>query len=110
MGLFQIIKRRWTSRTTLPQIADEIGDRCLESVWQRVQHQVAKLAPAEARGYIRARGIAVVEPQLAWAAEQHEVLEHLRPHLYALAVESLIRRVQDRARNRAGQRHLRRVA
>jgi len=27
MGLFQLIKQRWTSQTTLPQIADEIRRR-----------------------------------------------------------------------------------
>ncbi len=110
MGLFQLIKQRWTSQTTLPRIADEIADGCMEAVWQRVQHQVATLAPAEARGYIRARGIAVVQPQLTSAAARHEVLEHLRPHLYALAVESLIRRVQERVRRHVGQRQVRRAA
>jgi len=110
MGLFQLIKQRWTSQTSLSQIADEIAERCIETVWQRVQHQVATLAPAEARGYIRARGIAVVQPQLTSAAAQHEVLEHLRPHLHTLAVESLIRRVQERVRKHVGQRQLRRAA
>ena len=110
MGLFQLIKQRWTSQSTLPLIADDIAERCLEAVWQRVQHQVATLAPNEARGYIRARGIAVVQPQLASAAAQYEVLEHLRPQLHALAAESLIRRVQERVRQHAGNHRLQRVA
>jgi len=110
MGLFQLIKQRWTSQTTLPQIADEIAEGCVEAVWQRVQHRAATLAPAEARGYIRARGIAVVQPQLISAAAQHEVLEHLRPHLYALTVESLIRRIQERVRKHVVHRQSRRVA
>ena len=110
MGLLQLIKQRWTSQTTLPQIADEIADGCVEAVWQRVQQQVSTLAPAEARGYIRARGTAVVQPRLASAAAQHEVSEHLRPHLYALTVESLTRRVQERVRKHVVHRQSRRAA
>ncbi len=110
MGLFQLIKRHWTSRSTLPQIADEIADGCVEAVWQRVQYHVGTLAPAEARGYIRARGVAVVQPQLALVSTRHEVLEHLRPQLYALALEALIQRVQTRISASALHRQVRRAA
>ena len=110
MGLFQRITRRWTSRTGLPQIADEIADRCSDAVWQRVQYQVGKLAPAEARGYIRARGVAVVQPLLLSTSTRYEVLEHLRPQLHALTIEALIQRVQDRHRTSTAHRPLRRVA
>ena len=110
MGLFQVIKRRWTSHSRLPQIADEIAERCVNTVWQRVQPQVQKLAPAEARGYIRARGIAVVQPYLVTASTRHEVREHLRPQLYALTVEAVIQRIQARVRSSAGQHPLRRAA
>ena len=110
MGLFQVIKQRWTSQTKLPQIADEIAERCIDSVWQRVQHQVRKLAPAEARGYIRARGASVVQRHLVSASTRHEVVEHLRPHLHALTVEAVIQRVQRRIRESGGQRQFRRAA
>lgn len=110
MGLFQLIKRRWSSHTTLPQIADEIADQCVDAVWQRVQYEIGTLGPAEVRGYIRARGVAVVQPQLVSAAARHEVLEHLRPQLYALAVEAVIQRVQGRMGATAGRRQLQRAA
>ena len=110
MGLFQVIKQRWSSRTRLPQIADEIAERCIDAVWQRVQHQVGTLAPAEARGYIRARGVAIVQPRLVLASTRHEIIEHLRPQLYALTVEAVIQRVQRRVRENSGQRQLRRAA
>ncbi|HUG70098.1 MAG TPA: hypothetical protein VMM76_20275 [Pirellulaceae bacterium] len=110
MGLFQLIKRRWSSHTTLPQIADEIADRCIDGVWQRVQYEIGTLGPAEVRGYIRARGIAVVQPQLVSAATRHEVLEHLRPQLHALTLEAVIQRVQGRIGATAGHRRLQRAA
>ena len=110
MGLFQVIKQRWTSRTRLPQIADEIAERCIDAVWHRVRQQVRKLSPAQARGYIRARGAAVVQLHLASASNRYDVVEHLRPHLQALTVEAVIQRVQRRARENSGQHQLRRVA
>ncbi len=110
MGLFQLIKQRWTAKSTLPQIADEIADGCVEAVWQRVQYHVGTLAPAEARGYIRARGIAVVQPQLALISTRHEISEHLRPQLHALALEALIQRVQSRISASALHRQWRRAA
>ncbi|MBC8352345.1 MAG: hypothetical protein H8E66_10175 [Planctomycetes bacterium] len=101
MRMFQEIKQRWTSHTSLPEIAGEVADQCLEAVWQRVQHQVSTLSTAEARGYIRARGVAVVQPRLASASTEHDVLEQLRPQLYFLTVEAVIGRVQDRLREHA---------
>lgn len=110
MGLFQLIKQHWTSQSTLPQIADEVADQCVEAVWQRVQYQVGTLAPAEARGYIRARGVAVVQPRLISASTRYEVLEHLRPQLHALALEALIQRVQGRISRTVLHRHERQAA
>ena len=110
MGLIQVIKQRWTSQARLPQIADEIAERCIEAVWHRVEHQIHELAPGEARGYVRARGIAIVQPQLVSASARHAVLEHLRPQLYALTVEAVIQQVQRRVRENASQRQYRRVA
>jgi hypothetical protein len=75
-----------------------------------VQHQAGKLSPAEVRGYVRARGVAIVETHLVSASARHEVLSHLRPQLHALTVEALIHRVQGRVRANTGQRQLRRAA
>lgn len=110
MGLFQIIKQRWMSRNTLPQIADEIADRCVDAVWQRVEFQVGTLAPAEARGYIRARGVAIVHPQIVSASAQHDVREHLRPQLHALTLEALTQRVQSRISTSVLHRQVRHAA
>ncbi|HRX79141.1 MAG: hypothetical protein H6821_13110 [Planctomycetaceae bacterium] len=110
MRLFQLIKQRWLSQNTLPQIADEIADRCVEAVWQRVEYQIGTLAPAEARGYIRARGVAVVQPELVVLSARHEVREHLRPQLHALALEAIIQRVQSRISARTARRPMRRAA
>ena len=115
MGLFQVLKQRWSSHTTLSEIADEIADRSIDAVWQRVQCQIVTLAPAESRGYVRARGVAIVHSQLAAAATRHEVVKQLRPRLYALTVEAVIQRIQERVReNRvredSGRPQLRRVA
>lgn len=110
MGLLQVIKQRWNSHITLPEIADNVADQCIDAVWQRVQCQVASLAPAEARGYIRARGVAIVQPKLARESVEQEVVEQLRPQLYALTVEAVIRQVQLRVRENASQPRFRRAA
>jgi len=52
----------------------------------------------------------VVQPHLTSAAARYEVVEHLRPHLYALTVESLIRRVQERVGKHIVHRQSRRAA
>ncbi len=110
MGLFQAIKQHWSTQTTLPAIADEIAERCLDAVWNRVQFQVTTLAPAESRGYIRARGVAVVQRQLASDAARHDIPGRLQPQLYAMTVEAVIQRIHGRVRDNASQPQLRRAA
>ncbi len=110
MGLFQVIKQRWDSQANLAEVANEVADRCIEAVWLRVQPQVATLAVAEASGYIRARGIAVVQPQLASAVTQHAIAASLQPQLYALTVDAVIAQVQNRLRHDSAGRAARRAA
>ncbi len=110
MGLFQQIMRRWNSAPDLSEIADQIADRSFDAVWHRVSRQILTLAPAQARGYIRARGVAVLHQQVALSLSQHRIDAESQPQLYALSVESLIRRVQTRARAITMREPLRRSA
>ncbi len=42
-------------------LADKVASRSRLAVWDRVSHRIYALSGAEARGYIRARGAAVIE-------------------------------------------------
>ena len=110
MGLFQAIVRFVRPEIELSTLADEIADRCFEACWQRVSGQILALAPAEARGYIRARGAMVLHRKIDLAADQHGILSAHRGQLYALATEAIIQRVQVHARMLISQQTHRRAA
>lgn len=57
-----------TDRIT--EMAERVAGRSRLGVWQRVVDRVQTLAPAEARGYIRARGISVIRDETARLVEQ----------------------------------------
>ena len=64
MGWLSFVKRL-RHRRTFDRWALEIAQRSQDSVWQRVQARAASMPPAEARGYIRARSLPIV--QKTWA-------------------------------------------
>ncbi len=104
MGLFQAIKQRWNSQANLVEVANEVADRCIEAVWARVQHQVGTLAVAEARGYVRARSVSIMQAQLASVSTEHAIAASLQPRLYDLTVNAVVAQVQQRLRaNSLGQ-------
>lgn len=110
MGLFQAIARLIRPEIELSALADEIADCTFEAAWQRVNGQILALAPAEARGYIRARGAILLQGKTVKVAEQYGVLSIHRSQLYALATEALIQRVQVHARMLLTQQTARRAA
>jgi len=57
-----------TNRVT--QMAERVAGRSRMGVWQRTMHQLAALGPTEARGYLRARGMAVVHEETLRLIEQ----------------------------------------
>ena len=97
MGLFDQIVRRFDGEAALTKLADQIAERCFEAVWQTVQGQLLTLAPAEARGYIRARGSRVLRRQVDAVANRESVTGTERSRLYSLTVNAMILRVQNHA-------------
>lgn len=98
MGWFDQIMRRFDNEAGLPPLAEQIADRCFESVWQRVQGQLLGLAPNETRGYIRARASQLLRSQVSAAADREKMSSTQRTTLYTLTVNSVVQRVQSHAR------------
>ena len=54
----------------LAEMAQRVAGRSRLGVWQKVMHRLPSLGPTEARGYLRARAIAVVREETARLVEQ----------------------------------------
>jgi len=54
----------------LAEMAERVAGRSRLGVWQRVVHRLPSLGPTEARGYLRARAIAVVREETLRLVEQ----------------------------------------
>jgi len=54
----------------LAEMAERVAGRSRLGVWQRVMHRLPSLGPTEARGYLRARAIAVVREETLRLVEQ----------------------------------------
>lgn len=98
MGLWEQITRRFDTECALSKLADQIASRCFDVVWQRVQGQLLGLAPAEARGYIRARGSRAVQSQVQVTADRDGLSRTQRTRLYTLTLNAVVQRVQSHAR------------
>jgi hypothetical protein len=51
-------------------MAERVAGRSRMGLWQRTMHRLPSLGPSEARGYLRARGIAIVREELQNLIEQ----------------------------------------
>jgi hypothetical protein len=54
----------------LAEMAERVAGRSRLGVWQRVMHRLPALGPTEARGYLRARAIAVVHEETSRLVDQ----------------------------------------
>jgi hypothetical protein len=52
------------------QMAERVAGRSRMGVWQRTMQQLPTLGPTEARGYLRARGTAIVHEETLRLVEQ----------------------------------------
>lgn len=101
---------RFRSHTSLTQLADKVAECCFESAWQRVDPRLVTMSANESRGYIRARGASLITRHVEAVATRNELAADRTPQLYALAVESLISRVQSHARELTRRKFVRRAA
>jgi hypothetical protein len=61
---------RWPLSQQISALAERVAGRSRMAAWQRVHERLANLGPTEARGYVRARSIAVVKEETARLVEQ----------------------------------------
>lgn len=85
----------------LKALAEQIATASVEGVCCRVEHRVAQLSPAEARGYIRVRSAPVIVQAVDTLLVQASTrLAAQRERLIAMSREEVIGRVQQRIRDR----------
>ncbi len=77
-------------------LADKVASRSRLAVWDRVSHRMHAVSGAEARGYIRARGAAVIEVETdRLIAEEGAKAARHRDQIMQDASESVIRLVLE---------------
>jgi hypothetical protein len=91
----------WLGSNRHTELAERVAGRSRLLVWQRVAARLVTLDPAEARGYIRARAIAVIHEQTDRLIEQEgprvaTMRERIIAAASELLVESLVARTQER--------------
>jgi len=87
------------SRRQVKRWAESIAERCWLRVWQRVADRVGEMPLAEARGYVRARAVAVVRRQVASDLRYRQASAKLADVLTCSAVEHLATALAERAAN-----------
>jgi len=72
-------------------MAERIAGRSRLGVWQRVVHRLPSLGPTEARGYLRARAIAIVREETSrLIQEEGAAVARRRSEIEATALDLLI--------------------
>lgn len=111
MSLPSLLVRLFT-RHKPETLADKVASRSREAVWDRVSHRLHGLCGAEARGYIRARAAAIVEPETdRLIHEEGTDAIPFRERIVRDAKESVIRLVLEQAQwSRRSAASIRRAA
>lgn len=92
--------RRVPSSREITSLVRTLIDRCEPAVWERVAGRAARMAPAEARGYIRARSAGIVRDQVQrlLAANAHWQAT-VQADILDQATHGLVRQVHHRLLN-----------
>ena len=81
----------WSAMDRTAELAERVAGRSRLAVWQRVMDRLPTLGPTEARGYIRARALAVVEEETQRLIEQEGAkIARQRERIAGQATENLI--------------------
>lgn len=85
--------------TSKPELlGDKVASRSRSAVWERVSHRMHTLQGAEARGYIRARALAVIEQETnRLISEEGPKAARHREQILRDAGESVIRLVLEQS-------------
>ena len=82
---------QWLVSDRLAEMAERVAGRSRLAVWQRVTDKLPALGPTEARGYIRARAIAVIHAETDRLIEQEGPrVGKIRERIVAFATQSLV--------------------
>jgi hypothetical protein len=81
----------WSSAQQVEAMAERVAGRSRMAAWQRVHERLSLLGPTEARGYVRARSIAIVKEETARLVEQEgAAVARRRDKIEALALNTLV--------------------
>jgi hypothetical protein len=85
----------------LAELAERVAGRSRLGVWQRVVDRLPSLGPTEARGYLRARAIAVVRAETTRLAEQEgSIVTRRRSDIEETALTLLINMISSQLSQR----------
>jgi CRP-like cAMP-binding protein len=100
---------QWLVSDRLAEMSERVAGRSRLAVWQRVADRLAGLSPIEARGYVRARAIAIVQAETDRLVEQEGPrVGAMREQIIASAtgalVETIVTQLQQQRRQSGWQR------
>jgi len=79
-------------------LAGKVATRSRTAVWERVSHRIHKFHGAEARGYVRARGAAIIERETdLLIAEEGAKVARYRDQILSTATDSVIRLILEQS-------------
>ena len=95
------------TRRKLEKTAVRVAERSLKAVWQSVQARLDHLSANEARGYIRARSIVLVNNEISAVVDARRISDARRRHILECALDQVVRDVlKQRTRVRTEDRRL----
>ena len=80
----------------LQTLAQSVASHSLESVWYRVRMRLPTLGVNEARGYVRARAIAIIRSQIDEFVSDGTIAERFRDRVARIASELVVQGTMDR--------------
>lgn len=91
MSALNLLFARWPLSQQVAAMAERVAGRSRMAAWQRVHERLAKLGPTEARGYVRARSIAVIKEETERLIEQEgSPVARRREKIETLALDMLV--------------------
>ena len=95
------------TRRKLEKTAVRVAERSLKAVWQRVESRLEHLSANEARGYIRARSLVLVNNEISAVVDARRISDARRERILDRALEQVVRDVlKQRKRIRTEDRRL----
>jgi hypothetical protein len=111
MNRITLALAQWVGTPRLSALAERVAGRSRLGVWQRVMDRLPELATPEARGYLRARAISVVQEQTTQLIEQEgRAIETYRARIEEAAIQMLIHMICAQVSQRSASAQQRQAA